>query len=248
MNIKKEKYGFIYIWYDKKYKRFYIGAHWGTETDGYICSSKWMKQAYQNRPLDFKRRIIEKKIENREELFSRELYWLSLIKEDEIKPLNSNPKYYNLNIRHNEHWLKYPDYIKTIGEKISFKKKGISTGPCSEETKEKIRLATKGIKKTYTEESYQKLIDTHTGRKHSQEWKDNNSKRMKESWLSGERQATSRSNETRQKMSDARKGKEVYIPTEESRKNQSEARKNLWADPAYREKMTLIRRNRPKKF
>lgn len=30
---KKEKYGFVYIWFDKKHKRFYIGCRWGTEND-----------------------------------------------------------------------------------------------------------------------------------------------------------------------------------------------------------------------
>ena len=32
-----EKYGFVYLWYDRKRKMFYIGSHWTTETDGYIC-------------------------------------------------------------------------------------------------------------------------------------------------------------------------------------------------------------------
>ena len=39
-----EKYGFVYIWYDRKHKRYYIGCRWGTENDGYICSSSWMKK------------------------------------------------------------------------------------------------------------------------------------------------------------------------------------------------------------
>jgi len=31
-----EKYGFVYLWYDKKHKRYYIGCRWGKENDGYI--------------------------------------------------------------------------------------------------------------------------------------------------------------------------------------------------------------------
>ena len=54
-----EKYGFVYIWFDKKHKMYYIGCHWGTETDGYICSSNRMKNAYRRRPKDFKRKILE---------------------------------------------------------------------------------------------------------------------------------------------------------------------------------------------
>ena len=53
-----EKYGFIYVWYDKKHKRYYVGSHWGHEDDGYICSSSWMRKAYRRRPSDFRRRII----------------------------------------------------------------------------------------------------------------------------------------------------------------------------------------------
>jgi hypothetical protein len=247
MNIKKEKYGFVYIWRDSKYKRYYIGAHWGYEDDGYVCSSPWMNRCYQERPLDFKRRIIENNINDREKLFERELYWLSMVNPEEIKPLNNNPKYYNLNIRHNEHWLKYPDYIKTIGEKISFKKKGKTLRPCSKETKEKIRQATKGVKKTYTEESYRRLVDNVLGRKHTQEWKDERSKIVKEQWKNGIRKAKEfLTEEHKKKLSDVRKGKIYYQPTEESRKKQSEARKALWANPEYREKMTKIRNERKK--
>ena len=42
-----EKYGFVYIWYDKKRKMYYIGSHWGTDDDGYICSSNRMRDAYR---------------------------------------------------------------------------------------------------------------------------------------------------------------------------------------------------------
>lgn len=38
------KYGFVYIWFDRKHHRFYIGCHWGHEEDGYICSSNWMRE------------------------------------------------------------------------------------------------------------------------------------------------------------------------------------------------------------
>ena len=52
------KYGFVYIWRDRKHARYYIGSHWGTEDDGYVCSSFWMKQAYKLRSEDFRRRIL----------------------------------------------------------------------------------------------------------------------------------------------------------------------------------------------
>ena len=56
-----EKYGFVYIWRDRKHKMFYIGCHWGTEDDGYVCSSNRMRNAYNRRPNDFKRKIISHK-------------------------------------------------------------------------------------------------------------------------------------------------------------------------------------------
>jgi hypothetical protein len=226
--------GFVYIWLDSgkskkqdNYRKFYIGCHWGSENDRYICSSNWMRDAYKRRPQDFKRRILAR-VSSKEELFKKEHYFLQMIKPEEIRN-----RYYNL---HREE-QKY----------FGYSNKGLKHGPCSEETKEKIRVATKGVKKTYTEESYQRLKDTLTGRKHTQEWKDANSKRMKAQWDSGERQGSKCSDETKAKMSAAQAGRQHYIPTEESRKAQSETRKALWSDPAYREKMTAIRKARPKK-
>ena len=111
-----EKYGFVYIWRDRKHNRYYIGSHWGTEDDGYICSSRMMRQAYRRRPEDFKRRILEKVYDNnRRKLYDAELKWLSFIREDEIKT-----RYYNLNIKGTGHWTAYPENIKTIEEKISY--------------------------------------------------------------------------------------------------------------------------------
>lgn len=123
------KYGFIYIWRDRKHNRYYVGCHWGTIDDGYICSSPWMNQAFRIRPTDFKRRIIKANILTRPELYTEEQLWLNLIKPSEIKPINDHPRYYNLKITNNEAWYKYPDHIKTVGEKISKAKKGKKTGP-----------------------------------------------------------------------------------------------------------------------
>ena len=79
-----EKYGFVYIWRDRKHNRYYIGSHWGTEDDAYVCSSPWMSQAYKHRPNDFKRRILEKVYSNKKQLLESEFKWISLIKESEI--------------------------------------------------------------------------------------------------------------------------------------------------------------------
>lgn len=118
------KYGFVYIWRDKKHKRYYVGAHWGTIDDGYICSSGWMMKAYNRRAGDFKRRIIKTNITSRPETFIEEMKYLSLIKPEELKR-----KYYNLNIKNNEAWYKYPENVKKISEKISHRTKEAMNDP-----------------------------------------------------------------------------------------------------------------------
>lgn len=107
-----EKEGFIYIWYDRKRKMFYVGCHWGTENDGYICSSNRMRDAYRRRRHDFKRRIIQRNIE-REELLNEEHRWLQLIKENEL-----GKKYYNLRQHKWGHWSLNDDSL-SIANTIS---------------------------------------------------------------------------------------------------------------------------------
>lgn len=119
-----EKYGFVYIWYDKKRKLYYIGSHWGTEDDGYICSSPWMSRAYNNRPQDFKRKILKRVYTSRKDLFEAEAYFFSKIKPEEIKT-----KYYNLNISNPNHWTTDPSKHKSVIEKISQKTKEAMASP-----------------------------------------------------------------------------------------------------------------------
>lgn len=109
-----EKYGFVYIWYDRKHKRYYVGSHWGTVDDGYICSSPWMRQAYKHRPDDFKRRILSYVYTNRKDLYECETRYLQMIKEEEIKI-----RYYNLNIKGAAHWSENEEVVKSLKERIS---------------------------------------------------------------------------------------------------------------------------------
>lgn len=120
-----EKYGFVYIWYDRKHKRYYIGSHWGTINDGYICSSPWMKQGYKHRPLDFKRRILKIYV-SRENLLDEEYKWLS-----KILPIELGKKYYNLTNHHPEHWMMRGEY--------SPEKHGMFKKKHTEEAKKKMR-------------------------------------------------------------------------------------------------------------
>lgn len=112
----KEKYGFVYIWLDKKHKRYYVGSHWGTEDDGYICSSRWMKNSYKRRPHDFKRRIISRIYSSKKDLLIEEGKWLSLMKPEELK----GTRYYNINLSTKPgHWTAIPNYDKDMSEKLS---------------------------------------------------------------------------------------------------------------------------------
>jgi hypothetical protein len=113
-----EKYGFVYIWFDVFRKMYYIGSHWGTENDGYICSSNRMRDAYRRRSIDFKRKIITKVYSSKTDLLKKEYEYLSLIKEEEL-----GKKYYNLTKHLNGHWFTEEEKAKTLSEKISIKTK-----------------------------------------------------------------------------------------------------------------------------
>lgn len=113
-----EKYGFVYIWYDRKHKKYYVGSHWGNIDDGYICSSTWMRNAYKYRKEDFKRKIIAKVYSSKNDLLIKEYEYLSLIKEEEL-----GKKYYNMTNHLNGHWFTEEERAKTLSQKISQKTK-----------------------------------------------------------------------------------------------------------------------------
>jgi hypothetical protein len=133
---KEEKKGFVYLWYDRKHKRFYLGCHVGKEDDGYICSSKWMRDAYRYRKHDFKRRILKRDIP-RSELLAEEHKWLDQIKDDEL-----GKKYYNLSKRHFGHWANNERVSLTVKQKLSIAAKNqerVAGHKHSEESKQKMR-------------------------------------------------------------------------------------------------------------
>ena len=88
----KDYFGFVYLWRDKKRKMFYIGSHMGAEDDGYVCSSKRMRQAYLRRPDTFHPRKIVywHETDDRDALLREEKRWLDMIKDEEL-----GKKYYN---------------------------------------------------------------------------------------------------------------------------------------------------------
>lgn len=179
-----EKYGFIYIWYDRKRKMFYVGSHFGTIDDGYICSSNRMRDAYRRRPNDFRRRIIQTNIP-RDKLLDEEHKWLSRIKDEELKH-----RYYNLRKHKWGHWSTDENTRLTVGQKVSKALTGKKHSPerilkkigrkNSEETKEKRASKLRGLKRS--EESKQRMSLAKKGIPMSDDEKIKRSNRMKEIW------------------------------------------------------------------
>jgi len=81
---------FLYIWYDKCRKMFYVGMHEGNINDNYISSSRWFNGEHQYRSKDFKRKII-KTFNDRKSARKEEARFLRMIKDSEF-----GKKYYNL--------------------------------------------------------------------------------------------------------------------------------------------------------
>lgn len=137
--------GFIYLWYDRRRKMFYLGSHFYGKKN-YICGSLRMKRAYHKRQEDFKRRILFKlKKGTKEELQRIEKQWLMLIKESEL-----GTRYYN---------LKREATGGHGGTNKGFRH--------SLEAKTKMSLARKG--KPLDPEHHAKIIQAHIGAKRSEE-------------------------------------------------------------------------------
>lgn len=116
-----EKYGFVYLWLDKKHNKFYVGSHWGTEDDGYICSSKTMLKAHKRRPQDFKRRILSRIYTDRQGLLHEEQRFLDMIDRDHF-----GSRYYNINAKVQGYWWVNEETKKQVGAKISTKIKELA--------------------------------------------------------------------------------------------------------------------------
>lgn len=178
----QEKYGFIYIWRDRKHNRYYVGRHWGTEDDGYLCSSRSMRDANRYRPQDFKRRIIAKVFTNKQDLVLEEQRWLDMIKSSEL-----GTRYYNKTLRSDSPSMFGRTHTQETKNKMSIATKG---KPKSESHKISLQLA--NIGKTYTDETNAKK-----GRPFSEERKRQQSEKLKAYYANNKR-----STETRQKISE----------------------------------------------
>lgn len=191
-----EKYGFIYLWFDRKHKKFYLGRHWGTIDDGYICSSKSMREAYRRRPSDFKRRIVTR-VNDRDILVLEEQRWLNMIDIEKLKT-----RYYNKTLKATTPSTRGYQHTSETRLKISESQKGKKL---TEEHKKKISESVSNI---MTVDQRMFLSKKVKGFKHTDEAK----KKISEAGL-----GRKFSEETRLKISEAKKGKPCKPVSEETR-------------------------------
>lgn len=97
-------------------------------------------------------------IQSKELLYNEEQRFLNMIKPHELRK-----RYYNLTNSAKNLWHKYPEKVKTIGQKISISKTGKKIGVMSDAQKAAISAAKKGF--VFTDEHRAKLAAAKRGRK-----------------------------------------------------------------------------------
>jgi len=80
---------FVYLWFDKNRRMFYIGSHSGSTTDGYVSSSRWLSGEVAYRPDEFTKRVLSYHPTNGA-MIREEHRLLAMIKDYEF-----GTKYYN---------------------------------------------------------------------------------------------------------------------------------------------------------
>jgi len=159
---------FVYCWTDHATNKLYIGWHKGSVDDGYVCSSKYMKEQYLNRPNDFTREIIAtgscKDMTNLETVLLRSA------------DVRNDDQFYN---RHNnDGFYRYGNHTEETKRKIS---KGNTNKPrpdLSERNKTDQNPAKLGLcgrdtskeknpmyGRNHTEETKEKIRNIHKGKK-----------------------------------------------------------------------------------
>jgi len=84
-------FGFVYQWFDRKRRMWYIGSHHGVVNDGYVCSNQRMQRAYKQRPDDFTRTILEyNTVDDCKLTLQLEQKYL-----DQVNNIKDDPRYYN---------------------------------------------------------------------------------------------------------------------------------------------------------
>jgi hypothetical protein len=249
--------GFVYLWFDRKHKRYYIGSHIGNPDDGYICSSKWMNNAYKIRPSDFKRRILfQSDTITKKELHIQEQKWLDLIKPEEL-----SKKYYNLKRtarggaekgrKCKGHSLT-PEHIEKLRiaasrpktpehiEKMRLAKTGKKLGPLSPERRALLDIARQ---KSHTPEKFLAISKSLTGRKLSEEQKAKISAGVRKVAVQISQKLTGRTQPEDQKRKHSDNMKAYWTnnpPSEDFRRKLSENKKKWWAERKASQLMAFV--------
>lgn len=245
-----EKYGFVYIWRDRKYNKYYIGSHWGFDTDKYICSSNNMRDNYRNRKSDFRRRILKRVYTNRKDLLEEEQKFLDMIKPEEF-----GVKYYNISASTKcQLWWTNETTKKIVSKKISEshrtmeqrtgKKWGYwKIGDTFKHTPEAIEKITIASRKNMTRETKDKISKSSMGKKHTEESKRKMSEVQSKLKVNLGRK---HSEETKAKMSKMRIGKKIKPWSDESKLRISLVRVGRVMAPEQREKISIALNGRKK--
>lgn len=239
----------------EKNRMFYVGAHWGNQDDGYVCSSRRMRNSYKRRPQDYTRRILEI-VENKELLWEREYLWLQQIKIEEL-----GVRYYNL------HRTKYKSVEYTDEMRVKMAStKGKKQDP------EVVKRRAESIKKTMsTPEKKVELSEQAKRRWEIPGQKEAHSAKMKEEWADEEKrkariesltEAQNRpevkaetgrisrerweNEEYRKKQSESHTGIKYGPRSEEYIEKQSKAHLKLWETEEHRKKMSEAHLNSEK--
>jgi hypothetical protein len=96
MIYKQDYFGFVYLWFDRRHRRYYLGSHMGDVNDKYVCSCNSMREAHRRHPGDFRRRIIWYcPVDDLTELRREEQRLLQTLRDDEVSKKGYKGKYYN---------------------------------------------------------------------------------------------------------------------------------------------------------
>jgi len=145
---------YVYKWTNITNNKFYIGARWAKlshPNDGYVCSSKLVKELIQKCPSHWRREILFIGVTAEEVV----LWETQILTAFDAK---HNPLMYNMNNGNGKFYFKaHTEAAKT--KMRTTKRKTPSRKPMSQETKEKIRQKMLGREITWAD----KISKTLTG-------------------------------------------------------------------------------------
>lgn len=140
---------FLYCWTDNDTNMIYVGVHKGTPEDGYVCSSKYMMEEYNQRPQSFTRQIIAQG--NYADMVSLET---AILKSCDA---GTNPDFYNRHTNNGQYSLN--GHSEETKQKMSKAKIGQSRSKKSR-VKQSSTMSGEGnhfFGKTHTEEAKAKM-------------------------------------------------------------------------------------------